>query len=132
MKHKIWLVPLVVMLLILTSVITIADWQPGDGYKMHYPQMPVPDGWDIDFGWWNMGDDWQCIESGPVTDIHFWISWWMDQVMDIPSIKISIWSNNPQGPNEWSVPLDELWERTFYPPDFIIAGLYKILAQLSH
>ena len=122
MKHKIWLVPLVVMLLILTSVITIADWQPGDGYKMHYPQMPVPDGWDIDFGWWNMGDDWQCIESGPVTDIHFWISWWMDQVMDIPSIKISIWSNNPQGPNEWSVPLDELWERTFYPPDFIIAG----------
>lgn len=25
----------------------LADWQPGDGHKMHFPQLPDEDGWDV-------------------------------------------------------------------------------------
>jgi len=24
-----------------------ADWDPGDGHKMHFPQLPDPEGWDV-------------------------------------------------------------------------------------
>ena len=24
-----------------------ADWLPGDGHKMHFPQLPDEDGWDV-------------------------------------------------------------------------------------
>ena len=27
----------------------VADWDPGDGHKMHYPQLPDPNGWDVNF-----------------------------------------------------------------------------------
>ena len=67
-----------------------ADWRVGDGHKMHFPQLPDLDGWDVSFdssqeidlpgvpahvAWaWPSGDDWQCGDTGPVTDIHFWVS----------------------------------------------------------
>ena len=53
-----------------------ADWQPGDGHKMHFPQLPDENGWDVK-GCEGicLADDWECSESGPVTDIHFWGSW---------------------------------------------------------
>ncbi len=25
----------------------LADWDPSDGHKMHYPQLPDPVGWDV-------------------------------------------------------------------------------------
>jgi hypothetical protein len=114
------IVILICMLLIGTVTIVVADWSPGDGHKMHYPQEPDPNGWDIDWGNWSLGDDWRCTECGTVNDIHFWISWWNDQEFDIQNIKISIWSNTPG--TEYSMPKDELWSRTFYPDDFVIAG----------
>jgi len=63
-----------------------ADWMPGDGHKMHFPQLPDPEGWDVAFGWWDysgmdpmympnmLADDWVCSETGPVKDVHFWVS----------------------------------------------------------
>ena len=74
-----------------------ADWVPNNpdpkqatNHKMHWPQMPDPDGWDVSFysaqmvyppagdpylvSAWPSGDDWQCTAAGPVTDIHFWVS----------------------------------------------------------
>lgn len=111
---------LICTLLIGAGTIVVADWSPGDGHKMHYPQLPDSTGWDVDWGYWFLGDDWKCTECGTVTDFHFWISWWHDQVLDIPNIKISIWSNNPG--TEYSMPEEELWTRTFYPEDFVIAG----------
>lgn len=51
-----------------------ADWNPTDPYKMHYPQLPNPNGWDVDITTLFVADDWMCSESGPVTDIHFWLS----------------------------------------------------------
>jgi hypothetical protein len=110
------------MLMIGTTTIAVADWAPGDGYKMHFPQMPDPVGWDVNFHDFYLADDWQCSETGPVTDVHFWISWHHDIVAELPYIQVSIYSNNPQGPGGWSQPLSQLWTRTFTPDQFIIAG----------
>jgi len=61
-----------------------ADWMPEDGHKMHFPQLPDPEGWDVAFAWDDpeqgmrmpnmLADDWQCSETGPVRDVHFWVS----------------------------------------------------------
>lgn len=51
-----------------------ADWFEGDGHKMHYPQLPDPNGWDVNFNADVMLDDWKCSMTGPVEDIHFWLS----------------------------------------------------------
>ena len=113
---------LISMLLIGATNIAIADWKEGDGHKMHYPQLPDENGFDVDFGFWKMGDDWRCSESGLVTDIHFWISF-MDDVLKEPNwIICEIWSNEPVGPHGYSIPKDLLWDQNFSPADFIIAG----------
>lgn len=53
-----------------------AHWQPGDGHKMHFPQLPDSTGWDVKAsGGICLADDWQCSETGYVGDIHFWGSW---------------------------------------------------------
>jgi hypothetical protein len=72
MKRKIIGI-LICMLMIGTTTIAIADWEPSDGHKMHFPQMPDPVGWDVNFHDFYLADDWRCSETGPVTDIHFWI-----------------------------------------------------------
>jgi len=110
------------MLLIGTTGMAVADWVPSDGHKMHFPQMPDPLGWDVNFHDFFLADDWRCNETGPVADIHFWISWRHDIEGDLPFIKIAIYSNNPQGPGGYSQPLEQVWERTFTPDQFIIAG----------
>jgi hypothetical protein len=102
-----------------TTSIAVADWSEGDGYKMHFPQLPDPVGWDVDFHDWQLGDDWKCSETGPVKDIHFWYSWAKDMVLEIPWIQVSIWSNNPQPP---STPLEPLWSRQFTPDQFVVKG----------
>jgi len=61
-----------------------ADWDPGDGHKMHFPQEPDPEGWDICLVDQWLADDFQCTESGPIQDIHFWISWREGFVGDVP------------------------------------------------
>jgi hypothetical protein len=121
MKNKIVGI-LICMLLIGTTGIAIADWVPSDGHKMHFPQMPDPVGWDVNFHDYYLADDWQCTETGPVKDIHFWISWRHDIVGNLPYIQVSIYSNIPIGPGGWSQPLEQLWTRTFTPNQFVIAG----------
>jgi len=106
-------------LLIASGTIAVADWDIDDGHKMHWPQLPDPNGWDVDFHDWLLADDWKCSETGPITDIHFWISWFNDIVLDIPWIKVMIYSNNPGPP---SSPAELLWSRTFDIDQFIIAG----------
>jgi hypothetical protein len=109
----------VCMLMIGTTGVAVADWAPGDGYKMHFPQMPDPTGWDVNFHDWSLADDWQCSETGPVKDIHFWISWRHDIVGSLPYITVAIYSNNPSPPSK---PLQQLWVRQFTPDQFIIKG----------
>jgi hypothetical protein len=98
-----------------------ADWDPGDDYKMHYPQLPDPDGWDVSN--YNsskepllLADDWLCTETGLVTDIHIWGSWLADINGLIDSFNVSIWSNDP-GTN-FSHPGVLLWQHTFNRSEF--------------
>ena len=113
---------LVCTLLIAVTGTTFADWEEGEPYKMHYPQLPDPNGYDVDWGDWELADDWDCTETGTVDDIHFWISWFENFPMDIPLIEVSIWSNEPHGPNNYSIPKDPLWNGTFIEGQFIVAG----------
>jgi hypothetical protein len=53
----------------------LADWSLEDGHKMHEPQLPDPAGWDICLIHQAITDDFTCSQTGPITDIHFWVSW---------------------------------------------------------
>ncbi len=87
-------------------------WNPGDPHKMHYPQLPDPAGWDIDASFVSgLADDWQCSETGPVKDIHFWGSWMDGLSSTIDSFRIAIWSDIPADPPTipYSRPGTMLW-----------------------
>jgi hypothetical protein len=99
---------------------TMADWYPGDGHKMHFPQLPDPDGWDVEFNnfpntaWQDAqmeADDWGCSQTGPVSDIHFWMSWWEDDIGTIGTVEVVIYDNDLSG--TYSKPGQELWSRSF-------------------
>lgn len=109
-----------------------ADWNVGDPFKMTVPQLPDPNGIDINFtdNWEQpnvLADDWQCSESGPIRDIHFWISVRHDggtpgqQIPNLQNllgpITASIHKNVPasQTPNWQSHPGDLIWGRRFDP-----------------
>ncbi len=94
----------------------LGDWIPGDGYKMHFPQLPHRNGWDVNFTWPKvLADDWRCIEDGPVKDIHFWFSARADELIPpdqfIQSIHVSIHDDDRSG--TFSKPGNLLWEEDF-------------------
>jgi hypothetical protein len=102
------------------SAVAAADWTGADPYKMHYPQLPDPSGWDI--GWCHtpLADDFLCTESGPITDVHLWVSVMQDDpnVM-ITNIHLSIHQNIVGEPGmPYSHPGPILWEQDFLPPQF--------------
>ena len=65
------------------SVPAMAHWLPDDGHKMHFPQLPDKNGWDVPLYPIMVADDFKCSESGPITDIHFWVSWKDDVVGEV-------------------------------------------------
>ncbi len=123
------IVGLAVCLTFALSMVALADWDPGDCYKMHYPQLPIdlvnPDlnGIDVAFEFGRLADDWECSYDGEVTDIHFWVSWQADMVNDIMGFTVTIWSDNPMGPHGHSIPNARLWERDFGPGDFVVRDM---------
>lgn len=110
----------VVAVAILLALPATADWFPGEPYKMHFPQMPNLEGWDV-----NMispkvlADDWLCTESGPVSDIHFWFSIEKDSPETLAAlmangvVHVSIHDDIPAIPPQHSMPGKLLWERNF-------------------
>jgi hypothetical protein len=88
-------------------------------HKMHFPQLPDEIGWDVNATFpKSLADDWQCSETGPVTDIHFWGSWkdldgnpnTDDFYTPNPHFWLSIYSNIPADPDTpWSRPGELLW-----------------------
>ncbi len=98
-----------------------ADWNPGDDHKMHFPQLPDHDGWDVAWQELNgepltLADDWTCSQSGPVNDVHFWfssegdefdgdISWFRNGI-----VALSIWSNDPGDAQNYSRPKQQQWQ----------------------
>ncbi|MHC4561773.1 MAG: DUF7901 domain-containing protein [Planctomycetota bacterium] len=104
----------------LLCVPVLADWDPGDYHKMHYPQLPKVDGgWDVMSSYYVfLADDWQCAETGYVNDIHVWVSFKDDVVFDPNTVHLAVWSDDPVGDggvvgedpeNTFSQPLEQLW-----------------------
>jgi hypothetical protein len=114
---------LVLVLLVLFAGSTaLAYWDPGDDYKMHFPQLPDPEGWDVyaEYDHWSwcpwgtkrgLADDWVCTESGGVLDIHFWGSWKGDIVGQTNNVYIAIFANDTTG--DFNKPGELLWQRVF-------------------
>lgn len=113
--------------LFLFSGPALADWNPTDPHKMHFPQLPNPQGWDVDITTLFVADDWLCTGSGPVTDIHFWLSAKGDLAQAMQNlIWVNIYSDipDPDGtgpvfsqPNRQPAPL---WSRIFTPNQYAV------------
>lgn len=118
---------LVVALPLAMPLVSTADWVPADGHKMHFPQLPDLDGWDVfavaNFPDLNrqkmLADDWVCSSTGWVKDIHFWGSWKGGLTGQIASFNVTIWSNNPGLPGGYSHPELLLWERVLPPSNVL-------------
>ncbi len=119
------------MCLTVISFTSVAD-EPNKDWpncKMHYPQLPDPNGWDV-FAMMPdniLADDFQCIESGPITDLHFWGSWYADDIPSEPiygaplGFHISIHADIPDPDEEgplYSMPGELLWEQDVMYPAF--------------
>ncbi|MFH2056248.1 MAG: dockerin type I repeat-containing protein, partial [bacterium] len=92
------------------------SWNPGDDHKMHYPQLPDEEGWDVKaFAPAVVSDDWQCTQTGPVSDIHFWGSWLHGLPGNILGFWISIHADIPasDSPTGYSMPGPLLWLEFF-------------------
>lgn len=111
-----------VMLLavLLFAVPMFADWNEGDYHKMHFPQLPDPLGWDV--AWTtNLADDWMCSQTGPVEDIHFWVSVkgdYRERLDEIGSVSVVIRSDDRTG--DYSKPDQFLWGQQFLKEQIVI------------
>jgi hypothetical protein len=126
---------------------TMADWNVGDPYKMHYPQLPDLElGMDVLANYPKiLADDFLCTNSGPILDVHIWGSWLNDvfpwDARDLslgPSpgnttLRLRIHDDIPKGPNNpYSMPGPVVWSWAFQPghftwrfnPDFPLSELF--------
>lgn len=100
-----------------------ADWDPGDPHKMHFPQLPDPNGWDVPWHTVYASDDWQCTETGSVSDIHLWVSYqgWNEDHVPYPvnGMQVRIRENIPanQSGFGYAIPGELLWARDFVTSD---------------
>jgi len=98
------------------ATVNCPQWQ---NHKMHFPQLPDTIGWDVNATWPKiLADDWQCSQTGWVTDIHFWGSWkdidgnpnTDDFYTPYPMFMLSIHENIPADPDTpWSRPGRQVW-----------------------
>ena len=96
-KYTFFIFPAILLLLV--SVATVqAHWDPADGHKMHYPQTADPHGWDVCMQRIVIADDFECSETGAITDIHFWISFKNDIVDEVFGWDIAICEDSDSGP----------------------------------
>ncbi|MCK4460883.1 MAG: hypothetical protein KAW46_03715, partial [candidate division Zixibacteria bacterium] len=114
-------------------------WEPGDGHKMHFPQLPDENGWDVNGSLpIILADDWICSETGPVKDIHWWGSWKDGFEGQISGFALSIHRDIPADPPQipWSRPGEIIWQKVvtdFNPQQinpFTLEGWYDPLTQL--
>ena len=121
--RKTMITVVVVGLVGLVNGMARADWipEPPDNptnHKMHFPQLPDPDGWDVNFHEPRaIADDWQCTQTGPVKDIHFWMSS-RREPFALLNVYVSIHNDDTLGP--FGRPGGLLWERSFDESMFTI------------
>ena len=101
------------------------DWNPNDPAK--WLQMPdvSPTGIDVRVDSLQgtqriLADDFQCIQTSRITDVHFWGSWLNDQKGVIDRLTISFYSDVPvpAGGTGFSKPGNLLWQNIFVPGQF--------------
>jgi len=112
----------------------LADWDVSDPAK--YVQLPDLSPTGIDIYATDpkvLADDFLCIQTGLITDIHIWGSWFNGYLPQPPtggnpcasnvaftlSIHADIPADSPGGPG-YSMPGDLLWEHTFQPGEFSV------------
>jgi len=112
----------VVFMLMFAAEESQADWNAGDPYKMHFPQLPDPNGWDVRATFpITLADDWLCTQTGPVSDIHLWGSWKWGESVEITEIFVGIFDNIPaDADTPYSRPGNQIWDRLFGPDRFTL------------
>jgi hypothetical protein len=125
------------------STPVMADWDvnnPADVARAKWIQLPDlnPTGLDVlatqqpsttaPGQWKILADDFLCVQSGPITDIHLWGSWLENILPTDPSgapdpgaltFKLSFHSDVPVSiDNPFSHPGEELWTGIFQPGSF--------------
>ena len=114
-----------VLALMFLAAPATADWKPGDPYKMHFPQLPDEDGWDVNFESPKvLADDWLCTQSGPVSDIHWWLSARYDDMPTEILFHVAIYDNiepNVDPAMPWSHPGNVQWDRDFWVSPILYA-----------
>ena len=114
--------------LVMLAAPAAADWFDGEPHKMHFPQLPDPTGWDVSGTVPNiLADDWQCSETGPVSDVHIWGSWHSDIIGEIAEIRVGIYDNVPAvagDPTSFSQPGSLLWIQSFSSTDIAVINPY--------
>mgnify|MGYP001195728928 CR=1 FL=1 len=109
MKMEFKKISFTAVLLLCATLTVYADWDIDDSYKMHFPQLPNPEGWDICLHEQAIADDFMCTETGPITDIHFWVSWTQDiEEWQATQFTVQVWSNILGGPGG-AMPGQPLW-----------------------
>jgi hypothetical protein len=100
--------------LALTTTAARADWDPVDGHKMHFPQLPEAQGWSVNVHEpVILADDWQCSATGPVSDIHFWFSS-RRPTFSLTDVYVRIRAND--GAGAFDKPGALLWSADFSDP----------------
>jgi hypothetical protein len=109
-----------------------ADWNAGDPAK--WVQMPdLQTGLDVNATWkqdaaggpqWpfvkTLADDFLCVQTGYVTDIHIWGSWLDDLINPNAVFNLSIHADIPAGAGgvNYSQPGQLLWQQSFNPNQY--------------
>ncbi|MBN1435625.1 MAG: hypothetical protein JW936_00995 [Sedimentisphaerales bacterium] len=106
---------------LLGAGVVLGHWDEGDSAK--WIQLPdrTTNGVDVEMDNRDdimrvLGDDFLCTETGAITDIHLWCSYYRDLDVSIDWIELSIWSDvpdDPQEPDDYSHPGMMLWSKLF-------------------
>jgi len=111
--------------LLMVALPAHADWFPDDPYKwLQRPDLSMT-GIDVNASEpFILADDFECVETGLITDIHIWGSWKYDEfpLGDPGNVTfiLSIHEDIPDSVSStgYSMPGEVLWHRTFPPGSF--------------
>ncbi len=128
MRKKIVVTLGCILMMVIGMILTpasVAHWDPADGHKMHWPQTPdlTETGVAVKMPLMvTRADDFECSETGYITDIHIWGSFEKDELPLVGPggliFYLSIWENIPAAPGTpyyFSQPGQMQWTMSFNP-----------------
>ena len=115
------------LMLLVTTTAAFADWDLTMPAKWVQRPDEMPTGIDVSASYnFILADDFECWETGPITDIHIWGSWLYDILPengpDDVIFTLSIHGDIPadESPTGYSIPGDVLWYRQFQRGEFTV------------